>query len=150
VLVLSDSCHSGTVTRNTFDRQGAGVPASDVADPLDRQPRAIPSDIEVRTLRKNRSSYKSIFDALPKKAPPISATVRLISACQDNQGAYDGMKNGLFTARLLSVWHEGQFKGTYKAFYRSILMDMPDTESPNHYVIGTPSPAYDAQKPFQI
>ena len=81
---------------------------------------------------------------------PVAASVRLISACQDNQVAMDGLTNGLFTGRLLEAWGEGAFQGDYRAFHRAILDRMPPDQTPNLYLAGLPSPAYDAQRPFDI
>ena len=83
-------------------------------------------------------------------ALPVAASVRLISACQDNQVALDGLTNGLFTGRLLEAWGEGAFQGDYAAFHRAIVDRMPPDQTPNHYLTGQPSPAYDAQRPFDI
>ena len=83
-------------------------------------------------------------------ALPVSASVRLISACQDNQVAMDGLTNGLFTGRLLEAWGEGAFQGDYAAFHRAIVERMPPDQTPNHYQTGQPSPAYAAQRPFDI
>ena len=83
-------------------------------------------------------------------ALPVAASVRLVSACQDNQVALDGMTNGLFTGRLLETWGEGAFQGDYAAFHRAIVERMPPDQTPNHYQTGQPSPAYAAQRPFDI
>jgi hypothetical protein len=76
--------------------------------------------------------------------------VRLISACQDNQVALDGLTNGLFTGRLLEAWGSGAFQGDYAAFHRAIVDRMPPDQTPNHFETGQDSPAFDAQRPFDI
>ncbi len=63
-------------------------------------------------------------------ALPVAASVRLISACQDNQVAMDGLTNGLFTGRLLEAWGEGAFQGDYAAFHRAIVDRMPPEPDP--------------------
>jgi hypothetical protein len=83
-------------------------------------------------------------------ALPVAASVRLVSACQDNQVALDGLTNGLFTGRLLEVWGEGAFQGNYAAFHRAIADHMPPSQTPNLFLTGQPSPAYDVQRPFDI
>ena len=83
-------------------------------------------------------------------ALPIGASVRLLSACQDNQVALDGLANGLFTSRLLEAWGDGAFQGNYDAFHQAILGRMPPDQTPNQFNTGQPSPAYDAQRPFDI
>jgi hypothetical protein len=73
----------------------------------------------------------------------------LISGCQDNQTSGDGDINGLFTSRLLQVLEEG-FRGDYAAFHREILHRMPDSQTPNHWVVGRKDPGFDSQNPFEI
>ena len=80
----------------------------------------------------------------------LRATVRSLSACQDNQFSLDGDRNGLFTGTLLVVWDDGLFKGTYGSFHQQILELMPPNQSPNHLVIGPPTESYDVETPFSI
>jgi hypothetical protein len=134
ILVLSDSCHSGTVTKSleVF--------------------REIPSDILRRCSRSHKNAYDNISMA-NKRAPnraPITATVRLISGCQDNQLSADGDANGLFTATLLAVWNSGRFIGNYRQFAKAIVKRMPAQQTPNHIIIGPPNAIFDAQHPFEI
>jgi metacaspase-1 len=153
ILVLSDSCHSGTVTRLAYDelaRTGAArrpVPPSGGAAALYR---AMPEDVARRTYRQNRDVYRRIAAALPAALPPITCAVRLISGCQDNQLSLDGTFNGLFTATLLRVWKDGAFRGDYYRFHRDIVRRMPPTQSPNHFVTGVPNDAFDRERPFTI
>jgi metacaspase-1 len=46
----------------------------------------------------------------------VECSVILISACQDNQIAMEGNKNGVFTETLLRVWNHGRFNGGYHHF----------------------------------
>jgi hypothetical protein len=155
VLVVSDSCHSGTVTKMAYYRGAVGV-ASRAAgtSPQGEQIgyRFMPPDVALRTYRENRDFYDEMGAKLPlpEEMLPIKASVRLLSGCQDNQYSMDGMFNGLFTGTLLRVWSGGRFRGDYQAFHRQILNRMPPDQSPNHYFIGVWSPDYDAQKPFTI
>jgi len=49
-----------------------------------------------------------------------------------------------------TAWGEGAFQGDYAAFHRAIADRMPPSQTPNHYLTGQASPAYDAQRPFDI
>ena len=140
ILVISDSCHSGTVIKAAVNE---GVHYTEFA------PRIMPNEIAARTYRKHKSDYDSISREKPEMSE-IGATVRLISGCQDNQYSYDGAFNGAFTGRLLLVWDDGKFKGNYRLFHRRIQNMLPSYQSPNHFVIGAPNPSYDAEKPFAI
>jgi hypothetical protein len=142
VLVVSDSCHSGTVTRAVIDESQL--------DPLGMRRRFMPRDVALRVYRANRDFYDEIAAELPPAAPAIAASVRLISGCQDNQYSNDGDFNGLFTGTLLRVWNDGRFEGNYRELHQQILALMPAWQSPNHDVIGSYDTDYDAQRPFRI
>jgi hypothetical protein len=164
VLVFSDSCHSGTVTRATVREaalRAGTVPATvrsrnghraEAIDPTATRYRAMPEEAALATYRRNRKFYDRILAAIPraKEMPKVKATVRLISGCQDNQLSQDGTFNGLFTGTLLKVWKNGAFTGNYGEFHGAILDRMPPDQSPNHFVLGAPNPAYDAQTPFDV
>lgn len=162
VLVISDSCHSGTVTKMLFHRELAAAPAAvkdmmsagEGSEDRDRlTAKALPSDVALRTYQQNKAFYDEIGKALKPKAETgvdLKASVRLISGCQDNQYSYDGTFNGAFTAALLKTWFGGRFKGNYGAFHSKILDLLPPYQSPNHFVIGPTSPSFDEEKPFTI
>lgn len=164
VLILSDSCHSGTVAKVAYYEMAA---ASGLAGAVDLAmagkgmpkgpvygPKCPPRDIAMRTYEKNKSFYESI--GRPKGPPgadtgdTAKASIRLISGCQDNQVSYDGANNSAFTAALLLTWDEGKFKGDYDDFHIQIQRKMLPTQSPNHYKVGRPDVAYDHQRPFKI
>ena len=154
VLVISDCCHSGTNVR------AAAVAAMvSAAAAAGEHVRLMPLTVAARVARRHRDFYKAISNQVSaawagpvtrEMALPVAASVRLISACQDNQVALDGMTNGLFTGRLLEAWGEGAFQGDYAAFHSAIVARMPPTQTPNFYFTGQASPAYDAQRPFDI
>lgn len=156
IIVLSDSCHSGTVTRVVERTAGGGYDIASVElrtggpESADARFRVAPRDVILRTYRSNQSFYDRIVDELPKEVPAPTATVRLISGCQDNQLSRDGTFNGLFTGTLLRVWNDGKFQGNYRDFHAGILRKMPSDQSPNHYVIGAANAAFDGERPFTI
>jgi len=76
--------------------------------------------------------------------------VILIAACQDNQVAMDGMKNGLFTEALLKVWDKGRFAGGYHHFRNEIAGLMSPTQSPKYTIVGHRERAFEHQRPFSI
>jgi metacaspase-1 len=154
ILVLSDSCHSGSVTKAPVSMTEAETltrgPLAEILGTVGAKYRFMPDDAAARTYRKNRTFYDDIQKVLPQPVPPVAATVRLISACQDNQLSLDGTFNGLFTGQLLRIWSSGRFEGDYSAFHKAILQRMPATQSPNHLVFGAANPAFDAETPFSI
>ncbi|WP_223645119.1 caspase family protein [Corallococcus sp. EGB] len=129
VFMLSDSCHSGTVSRVAYVALRSSGSLQLLADsvrstePTERRFKEMPLGIEQRTYRDNKAMYDAILEGLPKEDPKLTlkATVLLISGCQDNQLSSDGVYNGLFTSNLLRVWNGGKFKASYPTFHRRIL-----------------------------
>lgn len=142
IFVLSDSCHSGTVTR--------AMPTEPVTGPA---PRLMPPAVAAQTYAAHRRTYDKIQAAVPARAASSKATlasVILISGCQDNQVSLDGVRNGLFTGTLRSVWNEGRFTGSHRRFRDQIAARMPASQTPNYFVAGGSNAAFAAQKPFSI
>lgn len=145
IVVLSDSCHSGTVSK----MRAMGVTAeSNVNQTTGMKYRFMPSAVAQTTYRKNRAFYDKI--AVEPKAADPKATVLLISGCQDNQLSQDGTFNGLFTGTLLRVWKGGAFKGSYQSFHKEIRKRMPPDQTPNLFVYGAKNLAFETQQPFSI
>lgn len=151
IFVLSDSCHSGTVTKLAYYAPKVNILSTNV-DINGTKYRFIPADVSLRTYRKNREFYDQILknDKLRDSQDAIKASCLLISGCQDNQLSLDGAFNGLFTSQLLSVWKEGTFKGNYKKFHQSIVKRMPPDQTPNLYTVGQINRKFETQKPFSI
>jgi len=153
VLVLSDSCHSGTVRKNMF-YASHGSPAGAGTSGKGAQPvryRAMPREVALRTYRAHRAMYDRLQKSVkPNAEESVAASVLLISGCQDNQLSQDGDFNGLFTGTLLRVWKEGQFQGNYRRFHRSIVRGMPPDQTPNLLTTGAPNSAFEKQRPFTL
>lgn len=161
ILVLSDSCHSGTVTRDVM--------------PNTPRARMMPPLIARRTYRDHQAFYDQLQRDVAKEAGKagvidpdaalaqvaVSSTrlttvvntfapsVILISGCQDNQTSMDGDFNGAFTGRLLQVWNSGRFTGNYTQFRNLIVAGLPPTQTPNLFVLGSAA-AFLAQRPFTV
>jgi hypothetical protein len=153
VLVLSDSCHSGTVTRALPTLGLGGATRSFAGMQGGEEParyRAMPLQVATRVYQRNKEFYDDLQMKIEVPRGEPEATVRLISGCQDNQLSADGAFNGLFTSTLLRVWNGGRFEGSYADFHRAILTRMPPDQSPKHFVLGRPDPTFDAQRPFAI
>ena len=84
------------------------------------------------------------------KKKKVKASVLLISACQDNEDAYEDHTNSVFIAELKRVWSRGQFSADYTAFYGTIRSNMSSTQTPNLYTIGAKTAAFRRQTPFTI
>lgn len=163
IVVLSDSCHSGTVTR-----EAAPPPAQPHA-----RPKLLPAAVAMRTYREHQAFYDGLQREVARAAGGkavdpdtalaqvvvsgrLSAIVRkfkpavlLISGCQDNQVSLDGDHNGAFTEQLLKVWNDGKFDGNHALFHARIRARLPATQSPNLFTLGPAAPLL-AQRPFTV
>jgi hypothetical protein len=140
IAVLSDSCHSGTVTRAFVPKPAGNV-----------RTRLMPPAVAERTYR----AHKKLYDGIQKTTPAgesqrVRSTVLLISGCQDNQTSLDGRRNGLFTEKLRKAWAGGKFKGTMKTLRDKIVASMPPEQTPNYYKVGANNPGFEGQKPFVL
>lgn len=140
IVVLSDSCHSGTVLRD--------IPAFVSGGP---RIRAMPTAVARKVQKAHAKLYKRIQDEHPAaESTRIKASVLLISGCMDNQTSQDGARNGLFTGTLKKVWNGGKFKGGYRKLRDTIVSKMPSDQTPNYYFVGVANPKFEAQQPWTI
>ncbi len=145
ILALSDSCHSGTVTRAvpSIPSVPAGVNPPRI--------RLLPPQQAARVYRQNARLYDGIQKAVAAgERVRVNASVLLISGCQDNQFSMDGNRNGLFTESLKRVWRNGSFEGSYQKFRDTIAQKMPPEQTPNYSVVGRSNADFEAQTPFSV
>lgn len=163
VLVLSDSCHSGTVAKllQEFDlnNRGNSPIIKNYRDCLPTEGiKAIPNSVALNTYMNNKAFYDKYITEVDKAKiafkkgvdDDIKANIRLISGCQDNQSSYDGTFNSAFTEKLKTIWNGGKFKSDYSKFHSEIQNLLPPYQSPNHLVFGKQNFVYNSQIPFTI
>jgi len=164
IIVLSDSCHSGTVTRAAPPMNSSGP-----------RPRLMPPAVARRTYQAHQAFYDKLQQDVAKAAGPagsidpdavlaslstastrlttiagkLKPAIVLISGCQDNQTSMDGEHNGLYTENLLRAWKAGKFTGDYRLFHAKVRAGMPATQSPRLYTLGKTA-AFLRQKPFTL
>ncbi len=150
VLVLSDSCHSGTVSKNptAMDRRQQQLqnPPTDG----ETRYRAMTRKASLETFRANRDFYTTLQFELPRPHPPVHASVRLLSGCQDDQLSSENDVNGRFTRTLAAILSESEQPASYTELHKALQSRMPSEQQPNHLVIGAQDSAYDGQAPFTI
>lgn len=145
ILLLSDSCHSGSVSKALhYQARARSVPGTVY--------RAMPDEVALRVYQGNRKTYDPILKRrdMSEALGNVKASVLLISGCQDNQLSQDGTFNGLFTGTLKTVWNGGTFKGSYRRFHTAIGAKMPPDQSPKLSLVGAGNPAFMAARPFTI
>jgi LmbE family N-acetylglucosaminyl deacetylase len=163
ILVLSDSCHSGSVTR---ERPPPPPPPG-------QRVKLMPAAVAMRVYREHQAFYDKLqldvakaagkaavdpdaalanvaasgrLSAIVKKFNP---SVLLVSGCQDNQTSMDGDHNGAFTEQVLKTWRNGTFKGNYGAFHAHVKAAMPASQTPNLFTLGSAG-TFLAQTPFTV
>jgi metacaspase-1 len=176
IFVLSDSCHSGTVVRMVLQKMKTGSkdltvlqspkqilyrqigeatkgfrgPTPGLPQVTSRY-KAVPGHVQARVWDKYKSSYRTAqWIAGRPRDRDVSASVILISGCQDNQLSMDGTANGLFTEKLKAAWNDGAFEGGHKAFHCAIAQLMPATQAPNYYVTGAADQHFEDMHPFDL
>ncbi|WP_310388129.1 caspase family protein [Roseateles sp.] len=166
VLVLSDSCHSGSVTRDIAPPppppgQRVKLMPVEVARRVYAEHKDFYDQLQVDVLRETAKAVVDPDAALALVGAASHAValvgafkpaVLLISGCQDNQTSMDGAHNGAFTGQLLKIWTNGSFKGSYASFHARIRAGLPPTQSPNLFVLGSSAAtaAFVAQTPFTV
>ena len=155
VFVLSDSCHSGTMTKAMFLNPAPFLPHLETrvraSTGPNLRPKFLPPDVQSKIYKERATLYDAIRQKTPRREKVnLECGVILISACQDNQVAMDGTKNGLFTETLLKVWDKGRFTGGYHHFRSEIAGFMPPTQSPKYTIVGRRERAFEHQRPFTI
>jgi hypothetical protein len=163
ILMLSDSCHSGSVARELAPPppppgQRVKLMPESVARRTYQAHQAFYDKLQADVATAARKTYTDPDAALAQVGAAAEATalvgkfnpaVILISGCQDNQTSMDGEHNGAFTEQLLKIWDAGAFRGDYNAFHAHIRSGMPRSQSPNLFVLGRAA-AFLKQKPFTV
>ncbi len=166
ILVLSDSCHSGTVTR--------AVPRPTDGTASTGRSKMMPPAVAIRTYREHQQFYDrlqrdvakaagkaaavdpdsvlaqlAVSPRLTAIAKNFNASVILISGCQDNQTSMDGDHNGAFTEQVLKVWNHGKYLGNYAKFHAAVKAGLPSSQTPNLFTLGAVA-KFLRQQPFSV
>jgi len=149
ILVLSDSCHSGTMLKG-------GASSADNSNRVQDEyiySRAVPRSASIESYKSHRQYYAEMQLALPKPRPEIRASVRLLSGCQEDEQSWGSEVAGRFTEAVKTVFADGAFEGGYKQFHAELVKAVAkamNPQTPGHSVIGVPSREFDSEKPFSI
>lgn len=157
ILIVSDSCHSGTMAKALPD----GSDLSDLlADGLDRagasrglRSRKLPLSVEQQvTQRFGKTVYQPLQKKYKNKAQVegVKASVKLLAACQDDQTTFDGEANGVFTESFIDLFRNPKFK---KATAETLIDEIRERyyfPRPNFFQYGGIIPSFDRSFPFLI
>ncbi len=137
VVVVSDSCHSGTVTR------AAALETSGST-------RLAPAYACKANFDSIENSIVDGVKGMPVSACELRCPVLLLSACQDNQTAGDDGGMGVFSRAAMGVWGAGWKAGDYRRFRARIAAKLPMNQSPNLFTNGPGAKHLERSVPFTI
>lgn len=146
IVVLSDSCHSGSIVKAQLDAAGSHA---ELLREVFARGRFMPKDVNDRDNDARETLYGQLRATTPGEGEAeLAARVLLLSGCQENQTAADGERNGLFTARLIELWGDGANRIGYRKFLTTIKGKMPPWQSPNFLALNDPRRAFNRERPF--
>ncbi|HYZ68623.1 MAG TPA: caspase family protein [Mycobacterium sp.] len=137
VFVMSDSCHSETVTRQLVrQRDARRAQVHRAPGPNSKQ---APLDVTEAEFTANKAAYDTQRTWWRPRSRPTDAkaTVVLISGCRDDQTSMDGPVNGAFTGAFLQVWDNGNYRRGYSQLRNDVVTQIssPD-QTPGLFTYG--------------
>ncbi|MBC5783246.1 caspase family protein [Ramlibacter sp. USB13] len=144
IFVLSDSCHSGSVTRDRLRTR-----------PTEMRGEMRPKWLPLPKATQIYQARKSLFDSIQQLAGPaekqtVGASIILISGCRDDQVSYDGPVNGAFTTQVLAAWKNGEFRGTHRQFQEQVSAALGGSQSPQYFLAGNVDRSFERMRPFVL
>jgi hypothetical protein len=138
ILVLSDSCHSGSVIRDVLPAD------ADLAEPP--RLRTMP-DVLCRGDSSSRAETYARAKAQVADAPEPPAAVVLLAACQDDEEAQEIDAHGVFTSAVVEVWADGSFTGDHRELCQAVAARL-EGQVPNLLRMGGDVDQYLRERPF--
>jgi len=151
IFVVSDSCHSGTVSK-------APVSVTHEESKIFKK-KLLSYSVAKEVYVKHQDFYQELEEEVAWVSDDdVKASVKLFAACQDPQVSYAMKlaKNSIFTEKLKEVWNHGKFSGNYAEFFEQVkekvvaLDFLPTVQTPNLFSSGRENLAFDNAKPFEI
>lgn len=156
ILVVADSCFSGTITHVPAVVRAAAapqrpVPRSQDARTSSARARLAPQDVIDATIEKRWEYFGPILTAArAKERKPLLSTVLLLAACQELGFAFEKGGFGVFTKALIETWNKGSYPKPYGPFLHDIEYRIRKYQTPNYLVLPNPDPAFECQRPFTV
>jgi hypothetical protein len=121
IFVMSDSCHSETVTRDIVRRRDVGRErAIRAPGPNSKQ---APLEVTEAEFKANKAAYEAQSKWWEPRSRPTDAKAKvvLMSGCRDDQTSLDGANNGAFTEAFLHVWDSGNYRRSYSDLRNDVV-----------------------------
>lgn len=150
ILVVSDSCHSGTMLRDPGGEDLSALLTKGLersAGSRGMRSRELPTSVKNKV---KKEGYKKVQDKFifQPQASDVKASVKLLAACQDDQTTYDGVKNGVFTEAFIHLFNEGTSLNAEKLIGE--IRTRYYFPRPNFFEYGGIIPSFDEAFPFRI
>jgi hypothetical protein len=142
IVVISDSCHSGSIIRASEPAPATWTRARRVGLQRRDGGPALPS----RATSAPNGGQTIVAEPEP---PKVAAKVLLLAAAGNRQQGREHSDQSLFTRALLDVWEDGAFQGSYLDLYDQISEKLKGKPRPIYYG-AMASPEFAAQRPFTI
>lgn len=156
IVVVSDSCHSGTVTKNLDEVNfstllGAGVARAAATRGIASRKLPRKSINQIRdkfrepVYKPIQNKYKNIH-----QGANVKAAVKLLAACQDDEETLDGKENGIFTEALMKIVNSSANQHLTGELLISMVGKHYFFPKPNFFQYGSIIPSFDQSFPFAI
>jgi regulator of RNase E activity RraB len=154
ILLVSDSCHSGTMAKplslGNSNERAIKRPAKNAVVEMLKSEAA-----------KLYKAHKAVYDSHLKHIPSpreveIRAGIILLASSGEDQLSMGKCRSGrelsLFTDELITVYEQGNPHLNYKAFLETIKRRIPAgyAQTPNYFTTGTEIKKFLQQRPFAI
>lgn len=150
ILVVTDSCHSASATREIYtedDSKASDGPAYPSA--ADIVARGLEDDLSRAVYRASADVYDAaLASSAGYRDIALACTKLHLAACQDNQLAADVADHGYFTKQLLFHLGNGASASTYDNLFQALDHAMPRRQKPNLEIEGEPLAAFTSGRPF--
>jgi hypothetical protein len=121
IFVMSDSCHSETVTREIVRRRD--VRRERVLRAPGPNSKQAPLEVTEAEFKANEAGYEAQRKWWEPRSRPADAKAKvvLMSGCRDDQTSLDGANNGAFTEAFLHVWDDGKYRRSYSDLRNDVV-----------------------------
>ncbi len=152
ILVVTDSCHNGTVTRLVnFNKYKKRSLRGDI------RYRFLELDLVNQILSRNGQTQRSLKITEKKKDKSsktgqieLNVPVKLLAACADDQVAGENQNGGLFTYHLIETFNNFNNSITYTSLIDNVKTRMPSSQQPQITDEGLTDNEFDALMAFSI
>ncbi|MEZ5479281.1 MAG: caspase family protein [Thiolinea sp.] len=149
ILLITDCCHAASNFKDVEQEETDAPPV-----------RSMGIDRSMEIIQRNRAVYDEAFmqsrDFL-RARDGLAASLTQLAACQDSQLSGDSHKDephplGVFTSRLVNVWNNGAFNGSYEELVEQVGSRIPKNwnQTPQYLTEGPENLEFAQQKPFSI